>query len=181
QTFRTPGVAEHAFFMRELGDAVAVRNHIIDCFELAAQEDSAERRARLLRLVIVGGGPPRGGLVAEGRELIEHVLFVRYPEIDRREVELVLVQSAPQLLPGWHPHVVERATSQLRALRVRILTGRKVQSVGEFSVSLDGEEVLGTRTCVWCAGVKPAGLLAALDRPKHPSGRIPREQDLRVV
>ena len=30
QTFRTPGVAEHAFFMRELGDAVSVRNHIID-------------------------------------------------------------------------------------------------------------------------------------------------------
>ena len=181
QTFRTPGVAEHAFFMRELGDAVAVRNHIIDCFELAAQEDSAERRARLLRFVVVGGGPTGVELVAEVRDLIEHVLFVRYPEIDRREVELVLVQSAPQLLPGWHPHVVERATSQLRALRVRILTGRKVQSVGEFSVSLDGDEVLGTRTCVWCAGVKPAGLLAALDLPKHPSGRIPVEQDLRVV
>ena len=58
QTFRTPGVAEHAFFMRELGDAVSVRNHIIDCFELAAQENSTERRAALLRFVVVGAGPP---------------------------------------------------------------------------------------------------------------------------
>ncbi len=49
QTFRTPGVAENAFFMRELGDAVAVRNHIIDCLELAAQEASAERRAAMVR------------------------------------------------------------------------------------------------------------------------------------
>ncbi|HZW91305.1 MAG TPA: NAD(P)/FAD-dependent oxidoreductase, partial [Myxococcaceae bacterium] len=180
QTFRTPGVAEHSFFMRELGDAVSVRNHIIDCFELAAQEASPERRRALLRFVVVGGGPTGVELMAEIRDLIEHVLFVRYPEVDPAEVDLVLVQSAPQLLPGWHPSVVQRATEQLHALEVRMLTGRKVLSVSEFSVSLDQEETLATRTTVWCAGVKPAGLLAAVDLPKHPSGRIPVGEDLRV-
>ena len=180
QTFRTPGVAEHAFFMRELGDAVSVRNHIIDCFELAAQESSAERRSGLLRFVVVGGGPTGVELMAEIRDLIEHVLFVRYPEVDPREVDLVLVQSSPKLLPGWHPRVVERATDQLRALEVRVLTGRKAQSVGDFSVMLDGGEILSTRTTVWCTGVKPAGLLGAVELPKHPSGRIPVGEDLRV-
>ena len=180
QTFRTPGVAEHAFFMRELGDAVSVRNHIIDCFELAAQETSAERRCALLRFVVVGGGPTGVELMAEIRDLIEHVLFVRYPEVRPEEVDLVLVQSAPQILPGWHPTVVRRATDQLQALEVRVLTGRKVLSVGEFSVTLDGNETLATRTTVWCAGVKPAGLLSTVDLPKHPSGRVPVERDLRV-
>ncbi len=119
QTFRTPGVAEHAFFMRELGDAVSVRNHIIDCFELAAQEASPERRAGLLRFVVVGGGPTGVELMAEIRDLVEHVLFVRYPEVNPAEVDLVLVQSAPQLLPGWHPTVVQRAHDQLRSLDIR--------------------------------------------------------------
>src|SRR5215469_10014952 len=181
QTFRTPGVAEHAFFMRELGDAVSVRNHIIDCFELAAQESSSERRAGLLRFVVVGGGPTGVELMAEIRDLIEHVLFLRYPEVDPGEVDLVLVQSAPQLLPGWHPRVVERASDQLRALEVRVLTGRKVQAVGDFGVTLDAGETLPTRTTVWCAGVKPAGLLGAVELPKHPSGRIPVGADLRVA
>ena len=180
QTFRTPGVAEHAFFMRELGDAVSVRNHIIDCFELAAQEPSAERRGALLRFVVVGGGPTGVELMAEIRDLIEHVLSVRYPEVSSEEVDLVLVQSAPQILPGWHPTVVQRATDQLHALEVRTLTGRKVQSVSEFAVALDGGETLPARTTVWCAGVKPAGLLGAVDLPKHPSGRVPVEEDLRV-
>ena len=180
QTFRTPGVAEHAFFMRELGDAVSVRNHIIDCFELAAQEQSAERRAALLRFVVVGGGPTGVELMAEIRDLIEHVLTVRYPEVSPEEVDLVLVQSGAQILPGWHPTVVQHATEQLHALEVRMLTGRKVQSVSEFAVALDGGETLPTRTTVWCAGVKPAGLLGAVDLPKHPSGRIPVEEDLRV-
>jgi len=180
QTFRTPGVAEHAFFMRELGDAVSVRNHIIDCFELAAQEQSAERRAALLRFVVVGGGPTGVELMAEIRDLIEHVLTVRYPEVSPEEVDLVLVQSGAQILPGWHPTVVQRATDQLHALEVRTLTGRKVQSVSEFAVALDGGETLPARTTVWCAGVKPAGLLGAVDLPKHPSGRVPVEEDLRV-
>src|SRR5262249_48366599 len=121
-----------------------------------------------------------GELMGEVRDLIEHVLFVRYPEVDPAEVDLVLVQSAPQLLPGWHPSVVQRATEQLHALEVRMLTGRKVLSVSEFSVSLDQEETLATRTTIWCAGVKPAGLSAAVDLPKHPSGRIPVGEDLRV-
>ena len=180
QTFRTPGVAEHAFFMRELGDAVSVRNHIIDCFELAAQETSTERRAALLRFVVVGGGPTGVELMAEIRDLIEHVLSVRYPEVSPAEVDLVLVQSAPQILPGWHPTVVRRAADQLHALEVRVLTGRKVESVSEFTVALDRGESLSTRTTVWCAGVKPAGLLEAVELPKHPSGRIPVGEDLRV-
>lgn len=180
QTFRTPGVAEHAFFMRELGDAVAVRNHIIDCFELAAQETSPERRAALLRFLVVGGGPTGVELMAEIRDLVEHVLSVRYPEVNASEVDLVLVQSAPQLLPGWHASVVQRATQQLQALEVRVLTGRKVLSVSEFNVELDQGETLPSRTAVWCAGVKPAGLLGAVELPKHPSGRIPVGEDLRV-
>jgi NADH:ubiquinone reductase (H+-translocating) len=52
--------------------------------------------------------------------------------------------------------------------------------VNEFSVTLDGGETLASRTTVWCAGVKPAGLLAAVELPKHPSGRIPVDEHLRV-
>jgi len=180
QTFGTPGVVEHAFFMRELGDAVAVRNQIIDCFELAAQEEVVERRRQLLRFVVVGGGPTGVELIAEICDLIEMVLFKRYPEIDPDEVHLVLVQSAPQVLPGWHSEVVRRASAQLKHLEIDVRTRRRVLSVGPFSVTLDGDEKLPTRTCIWCAGVKPAGLLQAVALPKHASGRVPVGPDLRV-
>jgi NADH dehydrogenase len=100
--------------------------------------------------------------------------------VNPAEVDLVLVQSAPQLLPGWHPTVVQHAHDQLHSLDIRVLTGRKVLSVSEFSVTLDGGETLPGRTTVWCAGVKPSGLLGAVDLPKHPSGRIPVGEDLRV-
>ncbi|MGO8968007.1 MAG: FAD-dependent oxidoreductase [Myxococcaceae bacterium] len=180
QTFGTPGVVEHAFFMRELGDAVAVRNQIIDCFELAAQEEQVERRRQLLRFVVVGGGPTGVELVAEIRDLVELVLFNRYPEIDPDDVHLVLVQSGAHVLPGWHSDVVSRASERLKHLEVDLRTGRRVLGVGPFSVQLDKDETLFTRTCVWCAGVRPAGLLQAVALPKHASGRVPVGRDLRV-
>lgn len=180
QTFGTKGVAQHAFFMRELGDAVAVRNQIIDCFELAAQEPSRERRQQLLRFVVVGGGPTGVELVAEVRDLVELVLFKRYPEIEPDDVHLVLVQSGPSVLPGWHSEVVRRASQQLAHLEVDVRTGCRVLEVGPSNVTLEGNEVLDSRTCVWCAGVKPAGLLQSIALQKHPSGRVPVGADLRA-
>jgi len=179
-TFGTKGVAEHAFFMRELGDATSVRNHIIDCFERAAREGSEARRKELLRFVIVGAGPTGVELASEVRDLVAHVLFNRYPEVSTDDVEVILVQSAPQILPGWNDAIVTRTRKQLEALRIQVLTNKRVTAVDAFCVSLGDGQRIETRTCVWCAGVKPSGLLAQTKLPRDKSGRIPIDPDLRV-
>ncbi len=180
-TFRTPGAREHAFFMRELGDAIAVRNQVIDCFERAARDTDPQRRRELLRFVIVGGGPTGVELAAEIRDLVAHVLMRRYPEIAAEEVEVALIQSAPQVLPGWHDSIVTSASLQLARIGVRLLVGRKVLAVTPFKVTLDGDEHLDSRTCVWCAGVKPSALLAACEGlALHASGRVEIDPDLRA-
>lgn len=179
-TFGTKGVTKHAFFMRELGDAIAVRNQIIDCFERAARERDVARRRELLSFVVVGAGPTGVELASEVRDLIAHVLLNRYLEIEASEVTVHVVQSGPQILPGWNEAIVKRASEQLAKLQIRVLLGRRVMGVDAFSVTLDGGEILRARTCVWCAGVKPSALLAAVDFPKHKSGRVEIDADLRV-
>jgi NADH dehydrogenase len=179
-TFRTKGVIEHAFFMRELGDAVAVRNHLIDCFEHAAREPSSARRKELLSIVICGAGPTGVELASEVRDLIHHVLLRRYPEIDAREIHISLVQSGEQILPGWHASIVKQASGQLHHLQVNLRLGRRVVAVDPFAVTLDNGETIAARTCVWCAGVKPAAMLEACAFPKDKSGRVLVDPDLRV-
>ncbi|MFL5343711.1 MAG: NAD(P)/FAD-dependent oxidoreductase [Hyalangium sp.] len=180
QTFGTRGVVQHAYFMRELGDAAAVRNQIIDCFEHAAREDASLRRREMLRFVVVGGGPTGVELASEIRDLCGHILLRRYPEIDPSEVEVVLVQSASDILPSWNPFIVQRASRQLEHLGIRLLKGRRVTAVEPSSVTLDDGTRLETRTCVWCAGVKPSALLKASGLPLHGSGRVTIGPDLRV-
>ena len=180
-TFNTPGAKEHAFFMRELGDAIAVRNQVIDCFERAARDVDPQRRRELLCFVVVGGGPTGVELAAEIRDLVDNVLMGRYPEVARDEVEVALVQSAPQVLPGWHDSIVAAASKRLTHNGVRLLLGRKVIGVTPFCVTLDGDQRLDSRTCVWCAGVRASPLLAACDGlTLHRSGRVEIEADLRV-
>ena len=137
--------------MRELGDAVSVRNHIIDCFELAAQEQSAERRAALLRFVVVGGGPTGVELMAEIRDLIQHGALRALPRGEPGRGRTWCWRWS--ILPGWHPTVVRRATDQCTpSTWPRALTGRRVQSVSEFAVALDGGETLAARTTVGARG-----------------------------
>lgn len=181
QTFGTPGVAEHAFFMREVGDAVAVRNQIIDCFERAAREPSAVRRAELLSFVVVGAGPTGVELAAEVHDLIANVLLRRYPEIDPELARVWILQSGDAILPGWHASVVRSAAGRLAQLRVEVVLGDRVVRVDPAAVVLKSGRVIAARTCVWCAGVKPAALLAAAGLPTDRAGRVPVEPDLRVA
>lgn len=180
-TFRVPGADEHAFYMRELGDAIAVRNHIIDCFEHAAGERDATSLSDRLRFVVVGAGPTGVELAAEMQDLIQHILLRRYPEVDRDKIEVVLVQSGDQVLPGWHPEMAGQTAKQLAKLRVKVVLGTRVVSVGPASVTLATGEVIGTQTVVWCTGVKPADVVAASGLVCNKAGQVPVGADMRVA
>lgn len=179
-TFKTKGVAEYGFFMRELGDAVSVRNQVIDCFERAAATQNLEQKREYLRFVLVGAGPTGVEAAAELHDLIHHILLPRYPEIDPSLIDVMLVQSGKGILPGWHQSVVDMSTKQLQRLHLRLVLDNRVVEVTKNSVTLKTGETLPTRTCVWCAGVKPSALLTRCQIPLAEDGRAIVEQDLRI-
>ncbi len=43
-TFGVPGVEEYAYFLKTLEETVALKNHIICCFEAATREKNAKRK-----------------------------------------------------------------------------------------------------------------------------------------
>ena len=43
QTFGTKGVKEHAFFMKDVGDARRVRKRVLECFEIASLPTTNEK------------------------------------------------------------------------------------------------------------------------------------------
>jgi NADH dehydrogenase len=179
QTFNTPG-CEHAFFMRELGDAIALRNHIIDCFETAARESDADLVREMLRFVVIGAGPTGVEVASEVRDLIDKVLLPRYPEIDAALIDVVLVDTGERVLPGWNPAVAASAEKQLGHLGVRVLHQARVSEIGTDWVKLKGGITLEARTACWCAGVAASPLLARTGLPLDRAGRVAVEADCRV-
>jgi len=179
QTFNTPG-CEHAFFMRELGDAIALRNHIIDCFETAARESDPELVRRMLRFVVIGAGPTGVEVASEVKDLIDKVLLPRYLEIDSTSIDVVLVDTGDRVLPGWNSAVADSAEQQLAHLGVRVLHQARVAEIGTDWLELKGGTRLEARTACWCAGVAAAPLLARTGLPLDRAGRVAVEADCRV-
>lgn len=179
QTFNTPG-AEHAFFMRELGDAIALRNHIIDCFETAARETDRERARKMLCFVVIGAGPTGVEIASEVRDLVDKVLLPRYPELDPALVDVVLIDSGERVLSGWHSAVADSAETQLARLGVRVLHRARVAAIGTDWVRLSDGTQIDTRTACWCAGVAASPLLANTGLVLDRAGRVAVGPDCRV-
>jgi NADH:ubiquinone reductase (H+-translocating) len=78
-----PGAAEHALTFKAMGDAVRIRNHVIDLFEAAALIDDPWARQRLLTFVVVGAGHAGTELMAGLEELTRGILLRHYPSIPR--------------------------------------------------------------------------------------------------
>lgn len=58
QTFGTKGVKEHAYFLKDIGDARRIRKRILELFEIGSlPTTSHEMKKKLLRFAVVGGGP----------------------------------------------------------------------------------------------------------------------------
>src|SRR5215468_4456010 len=89
-----PGAAEHTLTFKGAGDALQIRNRVIDLFEAAALSDDPWARRRLLTFVVVGAGHAGTELVAALEELARGILLRHYPSIPAGEVRLVLVGSA---------------------------------------------------------------------------------------
>lgn len=184
QTFNTPGVEENALFMRELADALAVRDRVIGCFEQAACQGAQASPPELLRFVIVGAGPTGIEVATELHDLIYHVLLKRYPEVDPSRIDIILVQSGDQILPGWDATVVGLAQRQLGTLRIRTLLNTRVAAVEKDVVVLkskDESQRIGARTLIWCAGVQASPLLRSAGLALDRSGRVTVGADLRAT
>ncbi|QBI21329.1 NAD(P)/FAD-dependent oxidoreductase [Egibacter rhizosphaerae] len=176
--FGVPGVTEHAFVLKQLGDAAALRNHILRRFEEASAH--ASHPEGTLTFVVVGAGPTGVELSGALAELTTHVLAKDFPELDTRQVRILLVERDDLPLPGYRPRNRRYARARLadRGVEVALATGvREVRGTG---VLLNDGRIVASRTVVWAAGVRPHPLAEALDLPLGPGGRIAIDATLRV-
>ncbi len=179
-SFGVPGVETHAHGLKTLDEAVALKNHIICCFEGATREtDTAERRA-LLTFIIVGGGATGVEYAGALSELIHGPLVRDYRRIDFRAVRIILLEAADSLVAPMPERVRRYTVERLRKMGVDVRLGVKVEAATPDAVVLSGQDRISTRTVVWTAGVRgePIAVLSGL--PTERNGRVPVLPTLQV-
>ena len=178
-TYGVAGVAEHAFGLKHLDDAVALRAHVLDRFEQASIESSIIDDGALT--VAVCGGGPTGVEMAGGlMELFTKVLAPDFQGLDVRRARVVLVEAADRLLLPFEPALAERARRTLSRRGVEVELGVGVASVSPEGVELADGRHIAAQTVVWAAGVRANPIAESLAVERTRGNRIVVDADLRL-
>ncbi|MGB5304472.1 MAG: NAD(P)/FAD-dependent oxidoreductase [Gemmatimonadota bacterium] len=177
--------SEYAFGLKTLDDALRIRSHILSSFERAENEPDPDERARLMTIVVVGGGPTGVELAGAMAELAHRVFRRDFRLIDPSESRVVLVEAADRILGAFTPNLSDSARRQLEDLGVDVRLESRVLDVRKDGVRIAGPlgvETIETRNVLWGAGVEGNPLMRAIQPPigLDRAGRAEVQPDLSI-
>lgn len=172
--FGTPGAQEHTFILKDLRDAIKLRNYVIDIFEKASMMSDREERRKMLSFVVVGGGATGVEMVTEMADFF-FITFKRLYKgvIQKEDISLTLVTQGAELLTPLHESLQRNALRIIRNKGIKVMLNTKVKEITKDGVLTESGEMLGSPHVVWTAGVKAQYPELVGNFAKDQSGRIP--------
>lgn len=171
--FSVPGADKYAHTLKSIACAVNIKNKILTTMERASHVSDSAIRQKMLRFVVVGGGPTGVELAAEIRELACDTFSKYYPGELVKDVSVMLVHRDKELVPQLSKKMQKKSLAVLRRKGIEIRLESPVKEVGKDFIVLGENERVPTGLVVWTAGVKPA--LPAFDE------EVPRARDGRLL
>ena len=165
-----PGLEERALTMKSLGDAVYLRNRLIEHLEEADFECSTIPPEQLLTFVVAGGGFAGVETIAAVNDFLRDALQF-YPHLTEAMLRIVLVEHGSMILPELGPELGRYAQEKLEERKIEFRLGTKVTGLSERGVNLSDGTILPARTLIWTAGTAPCPMLEPLACKKD-RGRI---------
>ena len=146
-------IEEYALPMKSVGEALHIRNSLLQNIENALIAGQQEREA-LLNVVVVGAGPTGVEISGALAEMKTNILPKDYPEMDFTQMTIHLVEMADKTLSAMSSNASSKSREYLEQLGVKVLTGKQVQAYDGKVVTLSDGSVLPTVNLIWAAGVK---------------------------
>lgn len=151
--FGMENVKSNSLPMKTIDEALNLRNTILLNLEKATRVTSPEERAKLLNIVIAGGGPTGVELAGMLAEQGHNIARKEYPEIQDFGRHIYLIDAQPVLLAPMSKKAQGEAERVLKKLGVQIILNTAVKDYADEKVLLaDGREI-ATATLIWASGV----------------------------
>jgi NADH dehydrogenase len=167
--------------VKDLPEALALRNRVLEQFEIAQTEQDEEKQAQQMTFVIVGGGPTGVEYAGALAELFRRVLDHDFPDLDLTRARVILIEGLDRLLKEFPSPLGDYARTRLEKLGVEVRLGLLVQSYEDRVARLDNGEQIPAGTLIWAAGVQPTDLAQHLALPRATAGRVEVDDFLRVA
>jgi NADH dehydrogenase len=178
--FGHPEWSQNAPALKNIADALEIRERVLVAFERAEQEHDPDEQRANMTFVVVGGGPTGVELAGAIAELARHALKRDFRYIDPTRSKVMLIEAGPNILPHYPASLQEKAVQQLKGLGVEVHVSSKVREVDKDGVVI-GSERVAARTVLWAAGVHGSPIARSLGVELDRHGRVPVTPTLNVA
>ena len=165
--------------LKNIEDATFVRAKILKAFEKAERIKNKNGLYKLMKFVLIGGGPTGVEMAGAIAELSKKVLTKEFASIDTKTAKIILLESGPNILPTASHSLSIYAKRTLEKLGVEVKCNTTVQKISEGIIETN-TETIEAETILWCAGVKASPVKSWINVKTDEIGRVIVDKDLSV-
>jgi len=181
RTFPIPGVADEAIGLKNIEEAIAIRDRLTQNFVKASNLPVGDPlRARLLTVVVVGGGFAGIEVLGELRSFASS-LVAQYPSISFDETQFHLVEAMGRIMPEVSLKTSHWVLKNLAERGDNVHLDTQLVSAAGGVIELSTGEKFESDLIIWTAGVMANPVVRTTDLPIEERGRLRARADLRIV
>ncbi len=170
---------EYANGLKNINDALDIRDKILKAFEKAENEINKDIQKKYLNFVVIGGGPTGVELAGSIAEIAFKNINKEFRNFNSKDSNVYLIEAGTNILPAFSSKLSTKAHHYLEKLGVTIKTTEKVENIKDMIVTTDKGEILSDNI-IWAAGNKASSLIEQLDIETDPEGRALVNQDCSI-
>ena len=180
--FGMNAIREAAIPMKSLGDALKLRNHLLEQVERASDDLNDGGKAKYLSIVIAGNGPTGVELAGMLANMQHDILYRDYPDLKTSPVrpQIVLVGNS-RVLGAMSEVSSGYCLDSLTQMGVDVRTDLLVKDYTDGKVLFSNGESIDTKTLIWAAGVTGQRFEGLPADAFGPGGRIKTDPFNRVI
>ena len=169
--FHNEMIEKYGYGLKDLQEAQAIRNHILNQYEKASVVEDDEEKKSLLTFVVVGGGPTGVEMAGAIAELVR-VMHKDYPQLDQKLGSVILLEKFDRLLSNLSNKSSQATLEVLKNKNVQVRFGAMVENFDGKVIHLKGGDPIFSNTLIWAAGVQAASLVNNVSNEKAPQKRV---------
>ena len=173
-----PGLNEHALPLKTVGDALYIRNQVIERLEQATIHADLERRKQLTSFIILGGGFSGVETAGELEDFINSAQRY-YKNVERENCRIIIIHGTDRLLPELTEKLSKHTLENFKKRGIEVHLNVRAKQIEHEKVILNNGETLEAATIICTIGTIAHNFMANDFLPLE-RGKVIANSDLSV-
>ena len=142
---------KYAKGLKDINDALSIRETILMSFEKAEREKNIENKKTHLNFVIVGGGPTGVEMAGSIADIAYNHLTKDFRNFDTNDARIYIIEAGDRILPMFDEKLSNQAKTDLENFGVVVRCNERVTNIDKGFVKTN-KDTIQTNNIIWAAG-----------------------------